>query len=373
MAAVTFTVAFVPMLASDPLVPVVLKGHAKSVSTLAWAKDGKTLATASDDRSIRVWNTSSAEQSAAWEAIAREGYGGPVVAFTANLDVVAINYWGEITIRNMTDNKVIAKRDPILDRGKKSALRPDVYAMAFSPDGKRLATAGSVAAVGRSTEPLDSLRESCRPCLITLEADLSTDDGVQAVADKIRAISSGQPAVIDGIVHSAGSLVPLEPYDKIDANELVQHFRIHVATPLNLFQTLSQSHSIKRMLFIDSYSATAPQLGWSAYSIIKSAAQMATRCAAKELASTRIIRAYPGAVNTRIVEAVLRSQTETAATFAAMLEKGEIAEADQVAEFLVTLLVDASDKLLASQESFDFRNSTDRENVARFHGRGSDE
>lgn len=148
MAAVTFIVAFIPVLASDPLIPVVLKGHAKSVSTLAWAKDGTTLATASDDRSIRVWNTTSGEQSAAWEAIAREGYGGPVVAFTANLDVVAINYWGEITIRNMTDNKVIAKLDPILDRGKKSAFRPDVYALAFSPDGKRLATAGSVAAVG---------------------------------------------------------------------------------------------------------------------------------------------------------------------------------------------------------------------------------
>ena len=230
-----------------------------------------------------------------------------------------------------------------------------------------------VIAVGRSTELLESLRESCGPCLITLEADLSTDDGAQAVADKIRAISNREPAIIDGIVHSAGSLVPLEPYDKIDANELVQHFRIHVATPLNLFQTISQIHSIKRMLFIDSYSATAPRPGWSAYSIIKSAAQMAARCAAKELITTRIIRAYPGAVNTRIVEAVLRSQTETAATFAAMLEKGELAEPDQVAEFLVTLLVDASDELLASRESFDFRNSTDRETVARFHGHGSDE
>lgn len=228
-----------------------------------------------------------------------------------------------------------------------------------------------VIAVGRSKELLDSLRESCGPRLITLEADLGTDEGVQAIADKIIAISNGEPAVIDGIVHSAGSLVPLEPYDKIDADELVQHFRVHVATPLNLFQTLSQSHSIKRMLFIDSYSATTLRPGWSAYSIIKSAAQMAARCAARELTTTRIIRAYPGAVNTRIVEAVLRSQTETAATFAAMLEKGELAKTDEVADFLVTLLVDSSDELLASQDSFEFRNSTDRENVARFHGRRS--
>ncbi len=48
----------------------------------------------------------------------------------------------------MADGKVLIKIDPILDRGQKAAFRPDVFAMAFSPDGKRLATAGSVAAVG---------------------------------------------------------------------------------------------------------------------------------------------------------------------------------------------------------------------------------
>jgi len=40
---------------------------------------------------------------------------------------------------------VLLKIDPILDRGEKFSFRPDVFAMAFSPDKKRLATAGSVA------------------------------------------------------------------------------------------------------------------------------------------------------------------------------------------------------------------------------------
>ncbi len=61
---------------------------------------------------------------------------------------MAVNYWGELTLRTMADNKVQSTIDPILDRGEKSSFRPDVFAMAFSPDGKRLATAGSVAAVG---------------------------------------------------------------------------------------------------------------------------------------------------------------------------------------------------------------------------------
>lgn len=135
-------------LAADPPEPVVLKGHTKAVSALAWAADGKTLATAGDDRTIRVWDPSTGRQTASLPGIAREGYGGPVVAFTADLKLVAINYWGEITIRTVADGKTLVKIDPILDRGQKSAFRPDVFAMAFSPDGKRLATAGSVAAVG---------------------------------------------------------------------------------------------------------------------------------------------------------------------------------------------------------------------------------
>ena len=66
----------------------------------------------------------------------------------SGLKVVAINYWGAISIRTVADDKELVKIDPILDRGQRSAFRPDVFAMAFSPDGKRLATAGSVAAVG---------------------------------------------------------------------------------------------------------------------------------------------------------------------------------------------------------------------------------
>ncbi len=128
--------------------PVVLKGHTAAVSAVAWAADGKALATAGDDRTIRVWDPANGRQTAVQPEIVRGGYGGPVVAFTADLKVAAVNYWGEITIRTVADNRVQVTFDPILDRGEKSAFRPDVFAMAFSPDGKRLATAGSVAAVG---------------------------------------------------------------------------------------------------------------------------------------------------------------------------------------------------------------------------------
>lgn len=135
-------------LAADLSEPVLLKGHTKEVSALVWSADGKAVATASTDRTIRVWDPATGQQTASLAGISREGYGGPVVAFTADLKVMAVNYWGEIKIRTVPEGKVLAAIDPLLDRGKNSTFRPDVFAMAFSPDGKRLATAGSVAAQG---------------------------------------------------------------------------------------------------------------------------------------------------------------------------------------------------------------------------------
>lgn len=141
LAAVTVT--------GQPVEPVVLKGHTKAVTAVAWAADGKAVATAGDDRTIRVWDPVSGKQTAFLPGIAREGYGGPVVTFTADLKVAAVNYWGEIAVRAVADGKVLATIDPVAtERGKTTAFRPDVHAMVFSPDGKRLATAGARAGVG---------------------------------------------------------------------------------------------------------------------------------------------------------------------------------------------------------------------------------
>lgn len=134
--------------AADPPEPVVLKGHAKAVTALAWAADGKALASAGDDRTIRVWDPATGKQTGTVAAIARDGYGGPAVAFTADLKTAAVNYWGEVTLFNVADGKQLARFDPLADRGQKGAFRQDVFALAFSPDGKLLATAGSRAAVG---------------------------------------------------------------------------------------------------------------------------------------------------------------------------------------------------------------------------------
>ncbi|QDU86859.1 Benzil reductase ((S)-benzoin forming) [Pirellulimonas nuda] len=226
--------------------------------------------------------------------------------------------------------------------------------------GRAVATALSargraVVAVGRSQERLASLQAQCGPRLTALGADLSTAAGVERVAACL------PPAVeVAGIVHAAGSLVPLEPYERIDPDALAEHFRIHVGAPIALYQALSRDHAIRRMAFVDSYSASAVRIGWSAYSIVKAGAQMAARCAREELARTRSFRVFPGAVNTQIVATVLASQTETAAAFAGIIERGELAEPDEAAGFIVWLLLDAPDDLLSSRDAFDYNNPADR-------------
>jgi WD40 repeat protein len=125
--------------------PVVLKGHSKAVSSVAWAADGKAVATAGDDRTIRMWDPATGRQTAVLSETARKGTRGPVVAFSADLETAAVNFLGEISIRTVADGKVLLKIDALLDRGQASTHRPNVYALAFSPDGRRLATAGSVA------------------------------------------------------------------------------------------------------------------------------------------------------------------------------------------------------------------------------------
>ena len=59
-------------LAADPLEPVVLKGHTKLVSTVAWAADGQFVVTAGDDRTIRAWDPATGRQAASLPGIARE-------------------------------------------------------------------------------------------------------------------------------------------------------------------------------------------------------------------------------------------------------------------------------------------------------------
>lgn len=201
-----------------------------------------------------------------------------------------------------------------------------------------------VVAVARTAAALDSLRAAAGDGVRVVAADVASASGRERIAAAIR-----DAPWVASIVHGAGSLVEPEPFTSIDPEQLVEHFRVHVAAPVAIDALLLATHRVGRIVHIDSYSATTPRHGWAAYSILKAAAQMTARCAREELGGTIVVRLYPGAVRTPLVEAILASDSPTGDTFRSLAAEGRVAEPEEVGAFLAGLLLDATDEDLRAE------------------------
>jgi WD40 repeat protein len=107
-----------------------LKGHTDSVNAVAFSPDSKQLASGSDDSMVRVWDSNSGEalQTLAAERIVQS------VAFSPD---------GKLIASGLTNNN-IGLWDVHSGQLLKTLLghKDTVHALAFSPDGKLLASAG---------------------------------------------------------------------------------------------------------------------------------------------------------------------------------------------------------------------------------------
>ena len=114
-----------------------------------------------------------------------------------------------------------------------------------------------------------------------------------------------------------------------------------------------------RIVFLDSYSSNDLRVGWAAYSIVKAAAQMAARSAAEELKDVRVIRAFPGAVRTPMVDAVLNSphDSPTRRTFRALQATGKLSPPDEIGAWIAQLLLDTSDEDLNARPTLQYGES----------------
>lgn len=211
-----------------------------------------------------------------------------------------------------------------------------------------------VVAVARSGELLQEMANDPSGRIRAVAADISKTTGLDNL------VSQAAKFAVTGIVHCAGSLVPVEPLHDLRESSLTDHFRVHVAAPIELTRRFVRQHAVHQLVYIDSYSATTAREGWSAYSIVKAAAQMAARCAALEFKTANVIRVFPGAVRTQVVDAVLASNSKAGEAFQEILNRGELAEPEEVADFIARILRDVDDATLQSKESWDFRVPADR-------------
>jgi len=107
-----------------------LAGHTSDVSAVGFKPDGQYLISASDDGTIRIWNTASGE-----EALALVRGANPIreMALSSNGQWLAFSTSDKmIQLWSLTDQRIVLQLE----------AKSTIYSLIFSPDGQHLAMAG---------------------------------------------------------------------------------------------------------------------------------------------------------------------------------------------------------------------------------------
>lgn len=131
---------------------VTFRGHTTEVAALAFSADGSQVVSVSA-KDVCVWDPATGK-----EIRRLPVEGDNVVAVSRDLRRLAIArsfhatvagaLRGKLTLQDAATGKDVLSIDPHGNWDKAFPFRPSIAALAFSPDGKRLATAGSVTKVG---------------------------------------------------------------------------------------------------------------------------------------------------------------------------------------------------------------------------------
>jgi WD40 repeat protein len=154
--------------AAEPKLVATLKGHDKSVRGIAFYPDGKTLATASSDGTVRLWDVTTGKER---ETLIKQKYGYRTLSLSQNGSTLAasdnageIQLWLKgakkptiLEVDRPTEPLVVSPNGKILvigadlwdvaTRKKITTLdgcQPRRCCLAFSPDGKRIAALGTL-------------------------------------------------------------------------------------------------------------------------------------------------------------------------------------------------------------------------------------
>ncbi len=206
----------------------------------------------------------------------------------------------------------------------------------------------SVCVIARDRKRLDALT-SASALIRCIEADVSTEEGCQVVFSALQDAGS-----LSGLIHNAGVIEPIAPITAITRASWRHLFATNLEAPLFLTQLLKPLLSTTgRVLNIGSGAAYFAITGWAAYCTSKAALSMLTRCWQLECPELACASVMPGIVDTDM-QAIIRSSTAMMAEkhdfFVNLKQEQRLLSSEQVAEYLVGLLLDVDLETYRSKE-----------------------
>ena len=198
------------------------------------------------------------------------------------------------------------------------------------------------------SRPSDELDAACAEIQavssssFSVECDLGSSESIDAALKSMEHLE-----LLDGIVHNAGTITPIQPMSDADDASWERNIYVNITGVQRLTRGLYSKMKASehcRVTTISSGAALRPLHSWSAYCISKAGLDMWSRCLAEEGAKDGItsIAIAPGIVNTDMQLEIRSSSPEDfplVESFVGYHRDGDLTNPDDVAAKLHSLIV----------------------------------